>query len=93
MNGKLATEAIAGLVILLFIYLEDRNCHKSLCNGSNQRSTDVSEAVSSVLQAEAREGLQRLQPGLASVWQAAGVHGHRGLPGPAGRGEHLHQRR
>lgn len=52
----------------------------------------MSEPLSSVLQAEARERLQRLQLGLASFWQAGGVHRHRGLPGPPGRLDHLHQR-
>lgn len=45
--------------------------------------------VSSLSQAEAREGLHGVLPGLAPVREAAGLHGHGGSPGPAGRTRHL----
>lgn len=44
------------------------------------------------LQAEAWERIHGVQLGLASIRQPDRLHGHRGLPGPAGRTRHLRYR-
>lgn len=70
------------------------------CRGAGQMASRRSRwvkrlRVAPLPQAEAREGLHGVLPGLAPVRQAAGLHGHRGSSGPAGRtghGQHHGQR-
>lgn len=57
--------------------------------GGWSRVSALTSASVSLSQAEAREGLHGVLPGLAHVREAAGLHGHGGSPGPAGRTRHL----